>query len=83
MFLAFKMEGNSWQQMGKVPYGSCLFFISVAIRILPHNKTMMSLTVSKYLKTSDTCGSDSNKCDILILNKRNMSTFEDLYNSPK
>lgn len=45
MFLAFKMEGNSWQQMGKVPYGSCLFFISVAIRILPHNKTMMSLTV--------------------------------------
>lgn len=31
----------------------------------------------------DTCSSDSNKCDILILNKRNMSTFEDLYNSLK
>lgn len=45
MFLVFKMEANSWQQMGKVPYGSHLFFISVAIRILLHNKTMMSLTV--------------------------------------
>ena len=44
---------------------------------------MMSLTVSKYLKTSDTCSSDSNKCGILILNKRNMTTFEDLYNSLK